>query len=275
MSVKFPITVTPPRGADRTKLDDLLSAAGRPDYAELEELITRNLQVAVAMWARCFHSNAEVAIEVTFDPTADRAGGSSKGNGEFGLSQRYSNKTVVMEGAAYEIAGLGTPSIAGISIALPINDYLTNGIWFDPDATRGSQEVPDGKRVDAVTLFLHEMAHALGFNGFLVQPKNTPADRWGPPAHNYVSRYDEQVERVGNHFFFAGPSATGENDGRMVPLSDHRKCNNDYHHIGNDAGPCPVGRSDLMTGYPWKTGFRYAISRLDLAILKDVGLPVV
>jgi hypothetical protein len=119
------------------------------------------------------------------------------------------------------------------------------------------------------------MGHALGFNGWLVQPENTPADDWGPPPEDAISKYDEQVEKDGNNFFFVGPSAVAENDGHKVPLSDYRGENNTYHHVGNDAGKCPVGRSDLMTGFPWKTGFRYAISRLDLAILKDVGLPIV
>lgn len=76
------------------------------------------------------------------------------------------------------------------------------------------------------------------------------------------------------NFFFVGAAAMAENDGHKVPLRDYRGGNNTYTHVGNDGGACPVGRSDLMTGYPWKTGFRYAISRLDLAILKDVGLPV-
>jgi hypothetical protein len=31
----------------------------------------------------------------------------------------------------------------------------------------------------------------------------------------------------------------------------------------------------MALGYPWEVGRRYGISRLDLAILKDVGLPVV
>lgn len=29
-----------------------------------------------------------------------------------------------------------------------------------------------------------------------------------------------------------------------------------------------------MAGYPWEVGRRYGISRLDLAILKDVGRPL-
>ena len=109
------------------------------------------------------------------------------------------------------------------------------------------------------------MGHALGFNGWLVQPEDSPADQWGPAADGAaIGTFDEHVERDGDYFFFVGAAA----------MADYRGGNNTYTHVGNDGGPCPMGRSDLMTGYPWKTGFRYAISRLDLAILKDLGLPV-
>jgi hypothetical protein len=122
--------------------------------------------VAAALWGRCFRSEECVLIEVLFDAERELASGSSKDFGELGPSNRYPGKTLMMEGAAYQIAGKGAPADPGITIGLPVNDYLTAQIWFDRDAAGRSQDVPDG-RVDAVTLFLHEMGHALGFNGRL------------------------------------------------------------------------------------------------------------
>jgi hypothetical protein len=83
-----------------------------------------------------------------------------------------------------------------------------------------------------------------------------------------VSTYDECIRYEDNNFFFDGRAAVAENGGLPVPLSDGRGNNNNYKHIGNDVGKCALSRCDLMTGYPWKVGHRYCISRLDLAILK-------
>ena len=276
MSVIFSISITPPADDVVSKIDGLLRDAPDPpaaDFAGLCTLIESNLLVAAGMWGRCFRSEEHVSIEVVFDNSGrPLAGGTSKSAADFGQSQRCAGKTLIIEGAAYQIAGHGTPADPGIVITLPVNKYLTEGIWFDPDAIGGSQTVADD-RVDAVTLFLHEMAHGLGFNGRLVQDPTRPD--WGRPEQDWVSTYDEFVRFDGKNFFFDGPSAIAENFGLTVPLSDRRGFNNNYHHLGNDAGQCVVGRSDLMTGYPWKVGHRYCISRLDLAILIDIGLPTV
>jgi hypothetical protein len=276
MSVTFLISITPPADDVIFKIEGLLRNAPSPavsDFAGFCVLIKRNLEVAAGMWGRCFRSEERVELEIRFkDTDSELAGGRSKGSADFGKSKRYPGKTLIMEGAAYQIAGYGMPTDPGILIELPASEYLTHHVWLDPDAIGGSQPVPEG-RLDAVTLFLHEMAHGLGFNGRLVQDPGR-AKQWGEPEEDRVSTYDEWVQFDGKNFFFDGPFAMAENGGVKVPLSDRRGDNNDHHHIGNDAGQCALGRSDLMTGYPWKVGHRYCISRLDLAILKDAHLPI-
>jgi hypothetical protein len=275
--VTFSVSITQPTDAVKSKIDNLLRAEpnrAADDFDGLCKLIASNLSVAAGLWGRCFHSDERVSIEVVFNNSGrELAGGSSKGSERVDDSKRYPGKILIMEGAAYQIAGLGTPLDPGIVIELPVNSYLTHDIWFDPDAVGGSQPVPDAPVVDAVTLFLHEMTHALGINGRLVQ-NSAKAGQNGQPAEQWVSTFDECVRFDGKNFFFDGPSAVAENGGLDVPLSDGKSPNNTYTHIGNDAGKCALGRCDLMTGYPWKVGHRYCISRLDLAILKDVGLPI-
>jgi hypothetical protein len=275
MPVTFPISIATPDENVKAEIECLLRAARHPagDFRGLLALVQRNLEVAAAMWGGCFSSSVQVEIEVVFKQAGekDRAGGASKGAADLGKSKHYADKTLIMEGAASQIAGVGKPSATGISIDLPANEYLTTKVWFDPDPVGRSQRVPPGL-VDGVTLFLHEMAHALGFNGRLVFDRGDA--QWGQPKGEEVSRYDEWVRIEGRNFFFHGPSAMAANDGLKVPLSDNVDPNNDYTHLGNDAGRCAACRSDLMTGFPWEVGRRYAISPLDLAILEDVGLPV-
>ena len=276
MPVTFAISITQPPDDVKLRIEELLRKMPEPaaaDFAGLRNLVESNLSVAAGLWGRCFRADERVAIEVVFngvDPV--RADGRSKGAADVGISKRYPGKTLIMEGAAYQIVHHRAPPQPGIVIELPVNDYLTDEMWFDPDAAGGSQDVPDD-RVDAVTVFLHEMAHAFGFNGRLNQDPARP-DLWGQATQPVVSTFDERVRFHDGNFFFDGPSAVAENGGLVVPLSDRRGNNNDYSHIGNGAGKCPLGHCDLMTGYPWKRGHRYCISRLDLAILQDVGLPI-
>jgi hypothetical protein len=276
MPVTFQISIKAPTAAVRSQIDALFPSRANPqvrDFASFCERIGSNLAVAAGMWGGHFNSNERVEIEVNFEDTdSGRAGGRSKDSVSIGPSARYPGKSLIMEGAAAQIAGRGQPTTPGILITIPPNTYTSEQVWFDPDPVGRSQPVPTGL-VDAVTLFLHEMAHGLGFNGRLVQDPERP-NQSGKPDEEWVSTYDECVQFDGSNFFFDGPSAMAANGGLKVPLGDSQRENNNYHHVGNDAGRCDSCRSDLMTAFPWDVGRRYTISSLDLAILKDTGLPV-
>jgi hypothetical protein len=285
MPVKFSLTITPPQGALKAELERLLVAARHPagDFDGLAAMMESNFKVAAIQWGGCFNSEASVDVEIDFKQAENDDEGAGTGSKGFvnlpRAPARYPGMHLIMDGAAAQIAGAGNPNIPGISITLAVSKYLTQQVWFDPDPVGRSQPVPAGL-VDGVTLFLHEMGHGLGFNGRLVQASDVPIAKWGKPQDDVVSTFDDQVEFDGANFFFHGPSAMAVNDGQPVPLSDLqgddvRGRNNNYCHVGNDAGTCMWCRCDLMTGYPWEVGRRYGISRLDLAMLKDVGLPVV
>jgi hypothetical protein len=279
MPVTFPITVTPPDAPVEAEIERLLQAARHPagDFAGLSARAVSNLKVAAIQWGGCFRPDESVDITLVFEMPEngeDRATGFSNGSADLGKAPHYPDCTLGMEGAAAQISGAGVPDKTGITIKLRAGNYLVNDVWFDPDPVGRSHPVPAGL-VDGVTLFLHEMGHALGFNGWLTQETKIPRAQWGKPDGGWVSRYDDWVTFDGANFFFHGPAAMAANDGKPVPLSDLQGDNNNYCHVGNDAGTCRWCRCDLMTGYPWEVGRRYGISRLDLAILKDVGLPVV
>ena len=137
-------------------------------------------------------------------------------------------------------------------------------MWFDPDprTRRARLPKPEEQRLDAYSVILHELGHALGFNGY-----RDPGTGELPGQH--LSSYDRWVERQGKYLFFNGPQAR-KSYGGPVPLS--RTIAN-YHHFGEPgrAGETRL-RKDPMNGFVLEWSQRYEISPLDLAILADCGL---
>lgn len=229
-------------------------------FAAYHEDIRSNLQEASRLWSIYIDSDATIEIVVDFKKAARGEGPSGASRGHHPIGRRHRRRDVLMDGAAYTIKTGAKPSGGepGIRITLP-DKYLKREMWFDPDPASRSVMVERG-RFDAVTVFLHELAHGLGMNGRL--DRETGKVRKG----DAVSSFDEHVAFDGGDFFFRGPSARKEFGGKPIPLS--RSPHNNYHHLGEAL------RCDLMTGMPWLRGWRYHISRIDLAILKDVGVPI-
>lgn len=157
------------------------------------------------------------------------------------------------------VEALGLTGVDFRAAALPGPEF-----WWDPDLRARSAPVPAGK-LDALSVVLHELGHALAFNGW-IDPKT------GRLGGTHVSTFDQWVRWDGRDFFFHGPAAVRVH-GKPVPLG--RTVNN-YHHVGEERpGVAPDAglRADLMTGYRFQWATRYSVTPLDVAILKDCGLP--
>jgi Domain of unknown function (DUF4114) len=170
--------------------------------------------------------------------------------------------SVQEQGAAREIRTGVDPNGSTPDIEFNFNpDNLINELWFDPDPVARTASVPIN-RTDAVSALMHEFGHAFGFNGW----KN---DTTGALPGNYESTFDEKTSFDGTNFFFTGTQSSALY-GSAVPLTF-----GNITHIGNNA-PRPGSNlnADLMNG-GLRRGIRTDISALDLAILADVGLPIV
>jgi hypothetical protein len=224
----------------------------------LYSAIDSHVAAALAAWGTSLTGSANVAVRIDISDATPRATGASIASGFVRAAGSYN---VFEQGLAYELRTGIDPNGAASDVVLTLNpNYLANELWFDPNPTLRSAAVATN-RTDAMSVFLHEFGHAIGFNG------------WGdavtgvPPA-TYRSTWDDLVSFNGANTFFNGARAIGLY-GAPVPIT----YGNNFH-IGNLPGPGSNLVPDLMNGVQFNRGTRYNISSMDLAILSDVGVGV-
>jgi hypothetical protein len=233
------------------------------EFARFEPTIRNHLLVAAQMWAQRFNTtNCTVAIVFRLQKWPARGFGRSLYNIPF-QGEKHDGKFVTEEGLPHKLRTGEARRDPGPDVEMAFDPDYFKTLWFDPDPITRKVPVP-GDKLDALSIFLHELGHAMGFNGFM-DPST------GAFPGQFMSTYDRWVTRNGADDFFNGPTAV-KLYGRPIPLA-HR--NNDYHHLGDTVPDIdPRLKHDLMTGWFMEYGRRYNISTLDVAVLGDCGLPV-
>ncbi len=268
--------------------------------------LTSHLQEAGRRWLRVIdHVNtATITFQVSVSdvPTAN---GGSNWTGSVGV---IAGRQTWEQGAAYELRTGQDQNgdYHDVTIIVGLN-YLRNELWFDPDPANRTAPVPVNQ-TDALSVMLHEVGHALAYNGW--------ADlTTGVPPATYWSTFDRWFQ-PGAPSLFTGPAAvaswgtspdltTGNNKhwGNPVNASQWALLHGHSHGqapwlldgapvshlgcglaIGVDAPPSadPVDHGaerggpslidELMNGVVYYRGTRYDISPLDRATMIDVGL---
>lgn len=233
-------------------------------YATYRDEITLSLQAAGAEWLSLLDLGANVTLTVQVGflsmPTASGASASASFDGSSAGLSLYEQGAAAKLKTGVDVNG----DDIDVRIYLGVDGYLQNDLWFDPTPYNLTDDVVPATQIDARSVFLHELGHALGFNGWR-------DDVSGALPASYASTYDALVgtlpgESTGNLYFFG--AAAQAVYGGPVPLTF-----GSYRHVGNAAGQ--VGGDlllDLMNGVYFLQGRRYTVSELDLAILRDVGL---
>lgn len=234
-----------------------------PEFVRLEPTIRNHLLTAAQMWAQPFNTtNCTVAIVFRLQKWPARGFGRSLYNVPL-KGEKHDGKFVTEEGLPHKLRTGEARRDSGPDVEMAFDPDYFKTLWLDPDPRTRAAPVP-GDKLDALSIFLHELGHAMGFNGFM-----NPST--GAFSGKYMSAYDRWVTRDGIEFFFNGPAAV-KLYGRPIPLA---RRNNNYHHLGDSVpGIDPRLKHDLMTGWFMEYGRRYTISPLDIAILADCGLPV-
>lgn len=242
--INFSVSFDDPNG-------DLAAAAG---------LLQSHAVAAGKLWANHLVGNASIEVVIRKNSTIPYAEGTS-------VTSNFVHKNgtldVFEQGMAAEIRTGTDPNGAAPDVVIEINpDYVYNELWFDPDPYARTAIV-DINRTDAMSTFLHEFGHALGYNGWINSTNGTYPG-------NYQSTFDERISFDGTNFYFNGAEAVTRY-GNPVPLT--------YGNLPHVANFSPRPGQDLildvMNGLVFYRGSRYFIDPLNIAMLRDAGVPAI
>ena len=177
---------------------------------------------------------------------------------------------------ALETGNYATGLSSDLAITIIASPSNLQNFYINPDPQE-STAVPAGK-FDLVSVLEHEIGHGLGFTGLITRSDPTPGDP-PVPAGSDADTYDLLVSSGSSGATFNGANAEavygdmiGAGSAVPVPLffttSSDLQAENFYH-----VASIPALAGDLMN-IDLSPGTFIPISNLDLAILKDTGVPV-
>lgn len=244
-TIRFAVTITDP--------EQRFGPYG-PQIAD----ITR---AAAAQWGALLQGDGEIHIEVYAErntATAHTASTYSAFVHASGLSNVY------QQGMTSKLNGGPDANGDGPDLRIGLNPgYLHNDLWLDPKPFERTEPVP-AHLVDAVSVMIHEIGHAVAMTGWL------GPDFVDHPT-NFLSTYDRHVRYDGKYWWFDGPRTKALLGGNALPL--HGTI------ISHYANPLPgPGAKELaggiMCGLAFRRGHRYNLSLLEAAILDDCSVPL-
>jgi hypothetical protein len=232
--------------------------------------LSSHLLAAGQQWAAYLGGTGQIDIVVRpFD--GPRFGGRSLTTTYLTNQVLNGNETrVYMQGAAGKLRTGVDPNGNDYDIEISIGqdlDYLGNELWFDADPSARTAPVPMDK-TDAMSVCLHELGHAWGFNGWRDVNSGLGPDPFGDPPLPYLSTFDMWLDESQlPEFAWQGPTSTARY-GADVPLT----AGNIFHYGNAAPGPGSDLIPYLMNGVVFYRGSRYYISQLELATLADANV---
>lgn len=245
---------------------------GLPAFAGFHDTIARHVAAAGAQWGQYFVGSAVVPVRVELYPDSNLPPDSPQLLTDTPSTLRSRTSVVgtdnggeIVEFAAAHRIRTGAPIDASgePDITIRIGErYLKQMLYFDADPLHRTGPVPADK-TEAFGRFVHELGHALGFNGFYRGDGTYDAVSLRSTFDHFVTR-----DAAGGSTF-VGPMAMALYGG-PVPLTA-----NERGHLGSDEDPrlFDLGVAEVMNGRTAYVGTRYSVSPLDVRILCDIGVP--
>ena len=220
--VTFAVSVVDMPGAQMT---------GLPAFGEFHDVVASHVAAAGAQWAQYLVGSAVVPVRVALYPDSNPPADSPRLLTDTPSTLRSRTATVgsdngvdVVEFAAAHRIRTGAPIDASgePDITIRIGErYLKEMLYFDADPFNRTGPVPADK-TEAFGRFVHELGHALGFNGFYRGDGTYDAVSLRSTFDHFIAR-----DATGGSAF-VGPLAMALYGG-PVPLTA-----NERGHLGSD-----------------------------------------
>jgi hypothetical protein len=238
-----------------------------------------DLAYAASEWARYLNSDATIRVQVDV--------------GDF-----PGNLGLIVQNDADDFVQVGT-NASGTGIVEPWGEYalLTDShvsgspydihIYFDPNevnypvyinpAPAAGGPVPTGD-YDTTTMFLKALGYGLGLATMTTTTALQAADRV-TELDNYVQYTPNSITGISldadyiGEYHLGGPAVDAVNGGPVSLVTPEPSYMEAFEHIGNT--PTIAGSSDIFAVSQDITGESLQISRLDLAMMQEAGVPII
>jgi hypothetical protein len=224
-----------------------------PLHSAVDAALSAEVALAAAQWSQYLYGLGSVDIQVNVTPTTRANGGAAAVVyiGSDGV------RSVYEDGTANELRTGTDANGSAPDLIINVDPTYLSTLWLDPNSATPST------MTDGLSVFMHEIGHGLGIQGYRDSSGVLPADHEAP--WDRLVSVGEGVASFTGHYaeaIYGGPVS-------VTTLSNGGQ----YSHLGNSVSE--RDGQDLMNGVEFDYGKHYAISDLDLAIFKDMGLTVV
>ena len=230
-------------------------------FTSQQSLVTALIQAAGDQIGQYLSCNAVIDVAVTVDETI--TGSTIAQAGPAGViteGPRAGGGNILETTAAAEIR----TGVDQNGTTAEINVTLTKLFFNQSSSYLGLTDAVPSGRFDAISVLTHEMMHGIAFTGYL---SNSDFVGNSIRAQTYYSDYDTQLSSANGKPYFTG-KVTEIVYGGALPLTPTG--GSSIYHV--DSSTTALAR-DLMA--PVATnGARLGLSDYDLAIFRDLGLPV-
>jgi hypothetical protein len=256
-----------------------LTVDAGPDPS-LAPVVTADFDEAASEWAQYLNSNATIRVEVDIGTFPSDAGLAIQSDYTtfIPVGTAADGETLVEPWGMYALTtgnhAPGSPYDIHITIGA---DYLgqIGSIYFNPNPADGGPVPAD--MYDAVSLFRRELARGLGLMTMTTTNAVNAADQETPLDRYVVSDPGGVTGNIGPDLIGAmdltGPAAEAVYGGPVPLLTPEGTYIEGYVHVGNT--PTLGSATDLMGPTQNLLGRSVPISPLDLAIMRDAGVPII
>ena len=222
------------------------------------------LEAALDEWGKYLAGKGTLSVELLVGATAtNRMSGASTSSLWDGACKSMPACTVAQAQAIHRLRTGKSNEEGQPDIRVTVSpDYWTRLLWVDPKPAERTAAVPPD-RLDAISVFTHELGHGLGIAGYRSLDTYLPTD-----APVILSAFDDLVVASVGALTFEGPktkAALGP-----IPLTRNARTENIYHY--GDPQTRSAYDAALMNGIVFDYATRYRVGRVDIRILDDLGV---